>query len=374
VHSFTDKQIELAKTFAAQAVIAIENVRLFHELQARNADLTESLDQQTATSEILRVIASSPTDLQPVMDVVAENAARFCGAANASIWRLEGESLRLVATHGALPLAMTIGATIPVRPGTVSGRAVRDRRAVHLEDILALSETEYPEAVEWRRQHPQSPTRTLLVTPLLREGVPIGVIHLPRGEVQPFTDKQIALAKTFAAQAVIAIENVRLFNELQTRNRELTEALEQQTATGEILKVISGSPTDVQPVFATIVESALRLCDGLYSGVYRLEGDVVQLVAHNHVEAEAAELLRGSRFPLSRQSLVARAILDQQVVHVSDMETDPEVSEWSRGRSRSLGYRSILVVPMLREGIPIGAIRVNRSVPGPFSAKEIALL
>ena len=209
---------------------------------------------------------------------------------------------------------------------------------------------------------------------MLRDGVAIGAITFGVPRLDLSTDRQIAFCETFADQAVIAIENVRLFQELQARNRELTESLEQQTATGEILKVISGSPTDVQPVFATIVESALRLCDGLYSGVYRLEGDIVQLVAHNHVEAEAAELLRGSRFPLSRQSLVARAILDRQVVHVSDMESDPEVSEWSRGRSRSLGYRSILVVPMLREGIPIGAIRVNRSVPGPFSAKEIALL
>jgi two-component system NtrC family sensor kinase len=282
-------------------------------------------------------------------------------------------TVQLVAVHGSMLASLSIGDTIAATPRTVIGHAVRDRKSVHIADILAAPEAEYSETVERQRQD-RVPARTMLVTPLLREGVPIGVIVMRRTDVQPFTEKQIELARTFAAQAVIAIENVRLFNELQTRNRELTEALEQQTATGEILKVISGSPTDVQPVFATIVESALRLCEGLYSGVYRLEGDVVQLVAHNHVEAEAAELLRDSRFPLNRQSLVARAILDRQVVHVSDMETDPEVSEWSRGRSRALGYRSILVVPMLREGIPIGAIRVNRSVPEPFSAKEIALL
>src|SRR6185295_13523104 len=199
--------------------------------------------------EILRVISSSPTDLQPVMDVVAESAARFCGATDASIWRLEGESLRLVAVHGTQPTTTSIGGTIAVTPKSVTGRVVLDRQTIHVEDIQA-SDTEFPETRE-RVRLAHVPTRTLLATPLLREDVPIGVIVLRRREVQLFTAKQIELAKTFAAQAVIAIENVRLFTELEGKNlaltkahAQVTEALDQQTATSEILRVISSSPTD----------------------------------------------------------------------------------------------------------------------------------
>ena len=214
VRLFTERQVALLKTFANQAVIAIENVRLFNETK-------EALEQQTATAEILRVIASSPTDLQPVMDVVAESAARFCGATDASIWHLEGEVLRRAAAHGLLPASTSIGGTIAVTLRDVAGRAVLDRETIHIEDLLAPSEADFPETQE-RLRHLDVPTRTILATPLLREDVPIGVIVMRRGEVLPFTEKQIELAKTFADQAVIAIENVRLFTELETRNRELT--------------------------------------------------------------------------------------------------------------------------------------------------------
>src|SRR5262249_51215374 len=242
-------------------------------------EIKEALEQQTATAEILRVISSSPTDLQPVMDVVASSAARFCGATAAAIFRVERESLRLVATYGPRPVNLPIGATIAAGVESVSGRAVHDRRTIHVEDLLALPETEYPETLA-RMRSSGVPTRTVLATPLLREGVPIGLIFMRRIVVEPFTDKQIELAKIFADQAVIAIENVRLFTELQEKNRAVTEAhaqvtesLEQQTATGEILRVISSSPTDVQPVFATIAESAARLCEAYDAWLGLREGE-----------------------------------------------------------------------------------------------------
>ena len=340
VQPFTDKQIELVKTFADQAVIAIENVRLFQELEARNRELTEALEQQTATAEILRVISSSPTDLQPVMDVVAESAARFCGATDAAIWRLEGESLRLVATHGPLPLPVPIGGTIAASPRSVGGRAVRDGKTIHIEDFQALPETEYPETLE-RQRHAPSRTRTMLTTPLLREGVSIGMIYMQRNEVQPFTDKQIELAKTFADQAVIAIENVRLFTELEARNRELTEALEQQTATAEILRVISSSPTDLQPVMDTVAENAARVCGATDSSIFRVDGDALRLVTRY---GELPGLLRiGDHVPITPDTVVGRAVAERRTLHVEDLHALPETEfpeTRARQRRSSLSGRS----------------------------------
>src|SRR5262249_35363716 len=254
---------------------------VFKELEARNRELTESLEQQTATAEILRVIASSPTDLQPVMDVVAESAARVCGATDSSIYRLEGERLRVVAQHGSLRRAVKVDDTIPLDRDFGVGRAVGDRRTVHVEDIedMLTAGAEFPGTVS-RHMRVGAATRTILATPLLREGTPLGVIFIARGpEVHPFSPKQIALLETFANQAVIAIENVRLFTELQEKNRALTqahaqvtEALEQQTATSEILRVIASSPTDVLPVFDAIINSAVRLCEARSGAVFRFDG------------------------------------------------------------------------------------------------------
>ncbi len=361
--AFADKQVELLQTFAAQAVIAIENVRLFNETK-------EALEQQTATGEILRVIASSPTDLQPVMEAVAENAARVCGATDSSIFRLEGEHLRLVARHGSLPRPLAIGESLPVIRGYVSGRAVCDRRTIHVADIRA-AEAEFPQAVSGNRQA-GSFNRTMLATPLLREGTPLGVIMITRGpEVQPFSSKQIALLETFADQAVIAIENVRLFTELGARNRELTQALKQQTATGEILRVISSSPTDVQPVFKAIVRSAVPLCEAAHGTLFRFDGSLVHLVAHHGLTPEALDAnLRVFPRPPGRGSVAARAILTRDVVHV-DIAEDPEHEH--RGFVQA-GFRTVLSVPMLREGKAIGTITVTRGESRPFTDTQIALL
>jgi GAF domain-containing protein len=362
---FSDNEIELLKTFADQAVIAVENVRLFKELEARNADLTEALEQQTATSEILRVISSSPTDLQPVLDAVAENAARVCGAHDAVIFRIDGDVLQPVAVHGPLPAV-----SLPLRRGSITGRAVVDRQTIHVEDLVTVSESEFPDAVAAQRRRGH---RTTLATPLLREGLPLGAILIRRMEVRPFTEKQIALLKTFADQAVIAIENVRLFSELQTRNSQLTEALEQQTATSEILRVISQSQTDVQPVFDTIVRSAVRLCDGLFSALYQFDGELIHHVAHHNYTPEALEEVRRI-FPArpNRGLGTGRAILERAVVHIPDVQVDPEYQH--SDLYRAVGFRSGLWVPMLREGAPIGVIVVARAEPGAFSNNEIELL
>jgi PAS domain S-box-containing protein len=372
---FSERQIELLQTFADQAVIAIENVRLFTALEDRNTQLGEALEQQTATAEILRAISSSPTDIRPVLETVVHAAARFCGAPDVAILRLDGAVLRGAAAVGPFgrELASRSGAIealeLPVTTGSVTGRAVLECRTVHVHDLAAEPEDQLPVGRDLQRRFGH---HSMLAAPLLREGVPLGAIALFRTEVKPFSDKQIGLLRIFADQAAIAIENVRLFGELQSRNRDLTETLEQQTATGEILRVLSSSPTDVQPVFDAIAHEAVRLCGAAYSVVARYDGQFLHLAAHEHVRPEGVEAVR-RLFPTrpNRATATSRAILERAVVHLPDVLEDPD---YDRSVAFGIQNRSTLAVPMLRHGEPIGTISVGRLEPQPFTAKQISLL
>jgi GAF domain-containing protein len=373
VGAFSDAHVAMLQTFADQAAIAIENVRLFTELDTRNRDLTAALDQQTATADILRVISGSPNDLQPVMEAVVQSAARLCGASEAQILRPDGDVLRLVAETGlsAIPPAR------PISRGYVAGRAFVEQRTLHVPDILEVL-SDYPETSALAFG-----TRTHLATPLMREGVAIGVIRISRREVRPFTDQQIELLKTFADQAVIAIENVRLFTELEEKNRALseaharvTESLDRQTASAEILRVISQSQTDVQPVFEAILRNALRLCGGVYGSVYRVEAGMIHLVA-NEGRYTADELAYWRSLfprPVTGPGTMASAIRTKTVRRVSDVETDPDVPPEMLISHRARGVRSAIQVPMLRRDEIIGALSMTHREPDAFSDTHVALL
>ena len=367
VSPFTDKQIALLQTFADQAVIAIENVRLFTELESRNSDLSEALEQQTATGEVLRVIASSPTDLEPVLKAVIANAVRLAGAEQGHIRQYDGEFLQMGVQFNESDDFVRRITAIPVRPTEESavGRAFLTRRPVHIPDIVADP--------GYRGPVLPSQGRTVLAVPLLREDVAIGTVSMWRSEVKPFTERQIELVTTFADQAVIAIENVRLFKELEARNSDLGEALEQQTATGEILSVISSSPTNTQPVFDAIVRSAVNLCDGLFGAVYRYDGHLLHHVADFNFTSQAHEYVRANYpRPLDPRAGSGRAILGHTAVHVPDTELDDDYR--TSGIGRAVGFRSVVVVPMFREETPLGCIAVARVEAGPFSDKQISLL
>src|SRR3990172_773047 len=325
-----------------------------------------SCKRVTATSEILRVIASSPTDIQPVLDVVAENAARLCDAIDAVIHRVQGEALRMAAHYGEIPIPI-IARTLTLDRNTVVGRAVVDRQTLHIHDIAAIPESELP-----ARPARQQGTRTMLAMPLLREGTSIGAILIRRDEVRPFSDKQIALLKTFADQAVIAIENVRLFQELEARNRDLTEALEQQTATSEILRVISSSPTDLQPVFQTILANAVRLCEAQNGAVFRFDGEVFRAVVWNNVSPALQAYIENTPIRPGRESALRRVGLEKRPVHIPDMLADPECILPDVYKEE--GMRTSLAVPLLKENNLIGAITIHRLEVRPFTEIQIRLL
>jgi two-component system, NtrC family, sensor kinase len=376
--AFTDRQVELLKTFANQAVIAIENVRLFTELQASNRDLTRALDQQTATSEILQAIAHAQTDVRPVFDTIARSATHLCSGAMTAVFLTDGRMVDHVADYGSSPEALAAaraGYPLPVNLETTPGTAILTGSIVHVPDI------EEPSAREHVREIGRVVGfRSVVSVPMLREGETVGSISVARREPGRFSDADVTLLKTFADQAVIAIENVRLFTELQNTNHALTaahaqvtEALEQQTATGDILKIIAQTQADVQPVFDTMVRSAVRLCNGLFGTLWRFDGEWIHQVAQYNYTPEALEEVR-RLYPArpSRGHGSARAILGKAVVHIPDVELDTEFEY--QALSRAVGWRSGLFVPMLRDGAPIGALAVTRAAPGPFSTSEIDLL
>jgi GAF domain-containing protein len=367
--SFSDEEVALLTTFADQAVIAIENVRLFTELQSSNHELRASLEQQTATSELLKVIGWSTFDLQPVFETLAENAVRLCDGHQAFIFRFDGQVLRVVASHNASPELRAFFERNPTAPerGSVAGRAAIERRTIHLHDIR-------DDAGRTWGAHDVDPIRTVLTIPMLRAGEVLGVIGVNRLEVRPFSDNQVALLETFADQAAIAIENARLLGELQAKNSDLTEALEQQTATSEILRVISSSPTDLQPVFDSIAASATRLCDALFGLVFRLESGLITLVAHDGATPEQLSAIRGV-YPMAPggQTVAARAIHERRVIAIADSQTSGEYPHIAE-RARAIGYRSLVSVPMLRGGVALGAINVVRAAVLPFTDTQIELL
>ena len=361
VRPFTDKQVALLTSFARQAVIAIENARLLGELRT-------SLEQQTATADVLKVISRSTFQLQPVLNTLVESTARLCEAESSFIFLRNEELYHLAASYGYSPEFVAFMKQHPIPPGrgTLAGRVALESAAVHIPDLLADAEYTFHEA------RTLTTSRALLGVPLLRDGSCIGVMAMTRATPQPFTDKQIELVTTFADQAVIAIENVRLFDEVLLRTRELTESLEYQTATSEVLKVISSSKFDLQPVLDTLIETAARLCAADRGTLRRRDGDEYRLAATFGYDAKwPAPADRFSDMP-TRDSIFGRSAIEGRTIHIPDVLQDREFT--CTDAISLMGFRAGLGVPLLREGNLIGILVLLRYRPGEFSSRQIELV
>ena len=367
VQPFTEKQVALVENFAAQAVIAIENTRLLNELRQRTADLTESLEQQTATAEVLGVISRSKFELQPILQSVVDTAMRLCRADQAIIYRPQSGTYRFAAGHSTVPEYLEIEKQTTIVPGhgTVVGRAALTRQVARVDDPLA------DPLYEKKDDARVGGVRSMIGVPLMRDGEPIGVIGLARNRVEPFTDHEIELVTTFADQAVIAIENVRLFEAEQLRGRELTESLQQQSATADVLKVISRSTFDLQTVLDTLVESAARLCDADSAAIHRPDGNSYPYVASYGYSREYHEYMRERTMIPGRGTVLGRAVTECKPTQVNDVAADPEYT--LREGQRLGGFRTVLGIPLLRESAPIGVIVLTRKAVRPFTDKQIEL-
>src|SRR6516164_8500434 len=360
VEVFRDNAIALDRLLAEREQAAQQLEKVVGE---RTAELSVALEHQTATADMLKVLSRSTFDLQAVLKTLVESVGQLCGAYDSAISRPDGARLLLVAHHGPIRAE-----TLPLIRGTVAGRTVLDGRAFHIAD-LQTEDAEFPESGKNSRRWG---FRSILCVPLMREGVAIGAIALRRREVQLFTDQQVALLQTFADQAVIAIENVRLFDEVQARTEELSESLQQQTATADVLKVISRSTFDLKSVLQTLVESAGRLCGADYATITRQKDGVLFFAEAYGYSPEFIEYVRALPVERGRGTATGRALLEGRVIHVADVLADPDYT-WAEAQ-RLGGYRTVLGVPMLREGIAMGVLTLTRSEVRPFTDKQIELV